>query len=273
MDTRPIGVFDSGLGGLTAVRALIKAAPFESIVYLGDTAHAPYGDKTREQLKALSRQNIRFLRRQDVKAILVACNTSNANAMDEMLLACPDLPVTGVIEPAAAQAVSATKTGRIAVLATAATVRSGAYERAVMGRMPTAQVTAVSCPRLVPLIEAGRTDPEDPALAEAVAEYTAPVISAGADTVILGCTHYPLVRAAIQRSLGPNAVLIDSGEACVGTLMTALEERSAMGDPTAAGRRQFYCSAGKEVFTAVGSAFLGWDMAPETEETDPTLSD
>ena len=129
MDDRPIGIFDSGLGGLTAVRALTAAAPWESFVYLGDTAHAPYGDRPAEQLRALSRQNVRFLRSRGVKALLVACNTSTANAMDVMLAENPDLPVLGVIEPAAEAAVSATETGRVGLLATAATVASGAYER------------------------------------------------------------------------------------------------------------------------------------------------
>ncbi len=268
MDTRPIGLFDSGVGGLTAVRALTRAVPFESFVYLGDTANAPYGDRTPEALRDLSRQNIRFLRGRDVKAVLVACNTSTANAMDAMLAACPDIPVVGVIAPAAAAAVSATQTGRIAVLATAATVRSGAYERAIRELMPPARVTMVPCPKLVPLIEAGRTDPADPDLAAAVAEYAGPVLAAEADTVILGCTHYPLVRVAIQKALGPDVALIDSGAASVGVLITALGERDAMGDTTKPGSRRFYCSAGRDTFTSVGSAFLGWDMSGETEEVD-----
>lgn len=266
MDTRPIGIFDSGLGGLTAVRALVEAAPWESFVYLGDTANAPYGDKTVEQLAALSRQNVRFLRQRGVKALLVACNTSTANTMDVIRGENPDLPVLGVIEPAAAAAVSVTETGRIGVMATAATVRSGAYEAAVRRLLPQAAVTAAACPKLVPLVESGRTDPGDPALAAAAAEYAAPLLAAGTDTVVLGCTHYPIIRQAIRQVMGPEVALIDSGAASVGTLLKALEARNALGDKEKTGSRRFYCSAGWETFTAVGSAFLGWDMRSATEE-------
>ena len=265
MDTRPIGIFDSGLGGLTAVRALIQAAPWESFVYLGDTKNAPYGDKTPRELVELARRNIRFLRAKGVKALLVACNTSTATAMDSMRGENPDLPVIGVIEPAAAAAVSVTETGRIGVMATAATVHSGAYERAIRRLSRSAAVTAVACPKLVPLVEQGCTDPDDPALRDAVQAYAAPLLAAGTDTVVLGCTHYPIVRRAIRACLGPDTALIDSGAASVGALLKALETRDASADMTAAGSRRFYCSAGRERFVAVGSAFLGWDMDGQTE--------
>lgn len=266
MDTRPIGIFDSGLGGLTAVRALVEAAPWESFVYLGDTANAPYGDKTPEQLEALSQQNIRFLHGKGVKAFLVACNTSTANTMDVMLAERRGLPLVGVIRPAAEAAVKATSSGRVAVMATAATARSGAYERAVKELMPDARVTVQSCPKLVPLVEGGHTDPADPALTEAVEEYTAPIRAAGADTVVLGCTHYPIIRAALEDALGPDVALIDSGAVSVGALLDTLARHGALGNQETPGSRQFYCSAGKELFTAVGSAFLGWDMSDMTEE-------
>ena len=268
MDDRPIGIFDSGLGGLTAVRALAAAAPWESFVYLGDTAHAPYGDRSRQELVALSRQNVGFLRGRGVKALLVACNTSTANAMDVMLAENPDLPVMGVIEPAAEAAVSATETGRIGLLATAATVASLAYERAIRRLAPGAEVTASACPRLVPLVEAGRTDPSDPELAAAAREYAAPLLAAGTDTVILGCTHYPIIRAAIRRAVGPDVTLIDSGAASVGALLKALESRGALADKNKTGSRAFFCSAGKETFTRVGSAFLGWEMAGLTQQVE-----
>ena len=268
MDIRPIGIFDSGVGGLTAVKALAAAAPWESFVYLGDTANAPYGDRTPAEIRGFSRQNTGFLRARGVKALLVACNTSNANAMDQMLRDNPGLPVLGVIGPAAAAAASATVTGRIGVLATAATVASGAYERAVKGLMPDAQVTAVACPKLVPLVEGGRTDPADGELMAAVAEYTAPLKEAGADTVILGCTHYPIIQDAIRAALGRSVSLVDSGAASVGALLKALEERDALGDKITAGSRRFFCSAGKERFIKTGSAFLGWDMTGQTEQVE-----
>ncbi len=260
MDTRPIGIFDSGLGGLTAVGALVKAAPWESFVYLGDTANAPYGDRTPAELAALSGHNIRFLLSRNVKAILVACNTSTSNAMDAMVRQARGTPVLGVISAAAAEAASGTKTGRIAVLATAATVRSGAYERAIRALLPEAEVTAVACPRLVPLIEGGHADPSDPALLAAVEAYAAPVRQAGADTVILGCTHYPIVRAAIESALAPGTALVDSGAASVGTLLAELSARDALGDKKSAGARQFFCSARREDLARHGAAFLGWQM-------------
>lgn len=265
MDTRPIGIFDSGLGGLTAVGALVQAAPWESFVYFGDTANAPYGDKTRSELAELSGHNIRFLRSRHVKAVLVACNTSTANAMDAMTGEARGLPVVGVIRAAAQAAAPVTKTGRIAVLATAATVRSGAYERAIHALLPEAEVTAVACPRLVPLIEGGHTDPADPALRSAAEEYAAPVRANRADTVILGCTHYPIVRGAIEAALEPGTALVDSGAASVGTLLAALEARDALGDRKSAGTRQFFCSARREAFARHGTAFLGWPVENVTE--------
>ena len=265
MDTRPIGIFDSGVGGLTAVKALMAAAPWESFVYLGDTANAPYGDRTPAEIRGFSRQNTGFLRARGVKALLVACNTSNANAMDQMLADNPDMPVLGVIEPAAEAAAAATRTGRVGVLATHATVASGAYERAVRTLLSEAAVTAAACPKLVPLVESGRTDPADSELMAAVEEYTAPLMAAGADTVILGCTHYPIIEAAIRAALGPDIALVDSGAASVGALLQALEERDALGDKKMSGGRRFFCSAGLERFVQTGSAFLGWDIGSRTE--------
>ena len=265
MDTRPIGIFDSGLGGLTAVRALVQAAPWESFVYLGDTKNAPYGDRSAAQIVALSRQNTGFLRGCGVKALLVACNTSTANAMDSMKQANHDLPVIGVIAPAASAAVSVTETGRIGVMATAATVASGAYERAVRRLDPAASVTAVACPKLVPLVESGRTSPEDAALRAAAKEYAAPLLAAGTDTVVLGCTHYPIIRRAIRAALGPDVALIDSGAASVGVLLKVLEARDALGDKAGIGSRRFCCTANLETFAAAGSAFLGWDMRSATD--------
>ena len=267
MDTRPIGIFDSGLGGLTAVRVLAQAAPWESFVYLGDTGNAPYGDRSVEDIRALSRRNARYLRSHDVKAILVACNTSTTNALPWLEADNADIPVVGALSPSVAAAVEASKTGRIGVLATAATVNSGGYQTAITARLPSAQVTAVGCPKLVPLIESGHTDPGDPAMEAAVEEYTAPLRQAGVDTVILGCTHYPLARDAIAQIMGPDTALIDAGAASVGALLEALATRDALGDMTAkAGSRKFYCSAGKDLFTTLGSAFLGWSMEGLTEE-------
>ncbi len=260
MDTRPIGIFDSGLGGLTAVRALAQAAPWESFVFFGDTKNAPYGDRDPADIRALSRRNARFLRAQGVKAILVACNTSTTNALPLLAADNADIPVVGALEPSAAEAARATRSGRVGVIATAATVRSGAYERAVAALRPDAAVTALACPRLVPLIESGRAAPDDPALADALDEYLPVLQAAGVDTVVLGCTHYPLIRDAIQARMGPEVALVDAGAACAEALLAALEARDALGDKNAAGTRRFYCSARPDTFARLGSAFLGWPI-------------
>ena len=260
MDTRPIGIFDSGLGGLTAVRALVQAAPWESFVFFGDTKNAPYGDRSAEDIRALSRRNVRFLRTLDVKAVLAACNTSTANALPLLEADCADIPVVGALEPSAAQAADVSRSGRIGVIATAATVRSGAYERAILARRPDARVTAVACPRLVPLIESGRVSAEDEELTDALEEYLSPLVDAGTDAVILGCTHYPLVRDAIRRLMGPDAALVDAGAASAMALLAALEERDALSDRERVGTRRFFCSARRDAFAAHGSAFLGWPM-------------
>ena len=260
MDTRPIGIFDSGLGGLTAVRALAQTAPWESFIFFGDTKNAPYGDRTADDICALSRRNARFLRACGVKAVLVACNTSTTNALPLLVRDSGPLPVVGALEPSAAEAARLTRTGRIGVIATAATVRSGAYGRAIAALRPDAAVTALACPRLVPLIESGHVAPDDGALLSALDEYLPPFRAAAVDTLVLGCTHYPLVRAAIQRYMGPNVALVDAGAACVGALLRTLEAQDALGDKKTAGTRQFYCSARPEAFARLGSAFLGWPM-------------
>lgn len=265
MDNRPIGLFDSGVGGLSAVRVLRREAPSESFAYFGDTARVPYGDRTPEDIKNLSRQDARFLRSRNVKAIVIACNTITANAMEELTADNRDMPVIGVIEPAAAEAVRVTRSGKIGLIATNATVRSGVYEHAIHALHPDAAVTAQGCPALVPLIETGHTAPTDEALMSVLREYLAPLVAAGVDTVILGCTHYPLIAEAVAAVMGEDIALVDSGAACIGAVLAALEERDALAGPEK-GREAFYCSARMEDFTSVAKAFLGTDIRPLTEE-------
>lgn len=267
MDNRPIGLFDSGVGGLSAVRVLRREAPNESFVYFGDTARVPYGDRTPEDIKTLSRQDARFLRSRDIKAIVIACNTITANAMDALTADNRDVPVIGVIEPAAAEAVRVTRSGKIGIIATNATVNSRVYERAIRALRPDAVVTAQGCPGLVPLIETGHTAPTDEVLMPILREYLAPLMAAGVDTVVLGCTHYPLIAEAVTAVMGANIALVDSGAACIGALHAALEERDALAGPEK-GREAYYCSARVEDFTAVAKAFLGTDIRPLTEEID-----
>ncbi|MCD7770467.1 MAG: glutamate racemase [Oscillospiraceae bacterium] len=268
MDNRPIGIFDSGVGGLSAVRTLLETAPNESFVYFGDTARVPYGDRTAEDIRTLSRQDARFLRTKNVKALLIACNTITANALPEIQADSGLIPVIGVIDPAARAAAAATENGRIGLIATNATVRSGVYEKAIARLLPTARVTAQGCPRLVPLIESGHTQAGDPALMEAAEEYLRPLREAAVAPVLLGCTHYPLIAGAVGQIMGPDVRLIDSGGASIGTLLETLAKQDALADTAAAGRQTYYCSARQEDFVSVAESFLSWDISAMTETVD-----
>ena len=206
----PIGVFDSGLGGLTVVRAIKKILPEESIVYLGDTAHLPYGTKSSDSIIKFSFANTKFLIEQGVKAIVVACNTSSATALKKLKESF-SIPIFGVIEPGSVEAVKSSSFGKIGVIGTTATIRSKAYQRELKKLNSKLEIHAKSCPLFVPLIEEGWVDNE---ITFKVAEiYLSELIKSGVDTLILGCTHYPLIRDTIQRVMGDGVKLIDSGEA------------------------------------------------------------
>jgi glutamate racemase len=194
----PIGVFDSGVGGLTVVRALRRALPGEDIVYLGDTARVPYGSKSPRTVEKYSLGCQRFLLDRGVKLVLIACNTASANALPALVEASP-VPVIGAVEPGAASALAATKSGHIGVIGTLGTVRSSAYAKAIRARDPNATLTALACPLLVPLAEEGWTDDEVAVLV--ARRYLAQLFSqdASIDTLVLGCTHYPLLRDVLQR--------------------------------------------------------------------------
>ena len=270
MDNRPIGIFDSGVGGLTAARRLMRDAPHESIAYFGDNLRAPYGDRSAEEIRFLSRRNARFLRACGVKALIVACNTSTANAMAQLAADNADIPIVGTVEPTAAEAVRVSKTGRIGVLATTATIRSGLYEKTIRELCPDALVESRSCPRLVPLIEMGYTSADDPALRAALAEDLAPLKAAEVDTIVLGCTHYPLIEEAVLAELGYPAATVDSGAACVSTILAALREKDALADPAADRRERYYCSGRRSDFVTVARGFLGRSIDAYTEEKDVT---
>lgn len=203
---RAIGIFDSGVGGLTVMRALMKAMPDEDIVYFGDTARVPYGSKSKETIIHFSRQIVNFLRSRDVKAIVVACNTASAYALDE-LRASFDLPIEGVILPGAEAAVSATQNGRIGVIGTYATVQSHAYDRAIHAHDPSLNLIKIACPLFVPLVEEGLTSGEITELI--VAHYLKPLKVSEIDTLVLGCTHYPLLKKVIADYMGEKVRCID----------------------------------------------------------------
>ena len=210
MDPRPIGVFDSGIGGLMAVRMLRHLLPGEPILYLGDTARMPYGDRPAGEIDRLTGELTGWLLRQNVKALIAACGTISCNA-GETLQQLP-VPCFDVVTAAAEAAAQATRNGRVGLAATSATIRSGRFTEEIERRTGQA-VTAVPCPQLAPMIEHG-AGPDDPALAAAVAEYCQPILQSGVDTVVLGCTHYPLIAELFTRILGPEVTLIDcAGEA------------------------------------------------------------
>lgn len=190
MDQRPVGVFDSGVGGLSAVRELRKLLPSENIIYFGDTSRVPYGGRSPEILLKYARQDVHFLRSFDIKAILVACGTVSTICLP-VLRGENDLPILGVVEPACRRAVQMTKNGRVGLIATAASVRSGAYEKCIAGIDPAVEVIAKACPLFVPLVENGRYRPGDAVIETVAREYLEPLGRTGIDTLILGCTHYP----------------------------------------------------------------------------------
>src|SRR5690349_3608109 len=208
---RPIGVFDSGIGGLTVVRALRELLPNESIYYLGDTARVPYGGKSAATVQRYSLEIAELLLEENCKTIVVACNTASALALPE-LQATMSIPVTGVIQPGAQAAVAATRNGHIGVIGTRATIKSKAYERAIQSLDEAVQVTVRACPLFVPLIEEGWLEGE--ITDRIVRQYLTPLLEEGVDAVVLGCTHYPLLRGAIERFLGDKVQLVDSAQNC-----------------------------------------------------------
>ena len=267
MDGRPIGVFDSGLGGLTAVRELNCLLPGEDVIYFGDTGRVPYGGRSRDTIIKYARQDVSFLRSFDLKAIVIACGTVSSTAL-EVLAAENAIPVLGVVEPAGLAAVRATRNGRVGLIGTQASIRSGAYERVIASASGEVRVFARACPLLVPLVENGRFFPGDLVAETVVAEYLTPIREAGVDTLVLGCTHYPLLRSVIARFMGPEVALIDVGACCVAALGELLGERGALAPPGRVGSCRYYVSDTAEGFSNLASIFLGRDVAGAVEKVD-----
>ncbi|MEP0842265.1 MAG: glutamate racemase [Phycisphaerae bacterium] len=254
MDNRPIGVFDSGLGGLTVVRAMQRLLPNESIVYFGDTARVPYGTKSSQTVLQFAEQDCAFLLRFDPKMIVVACNTASALALQELHGRMP-VPLLGVVEPGAAEAVRHAGGRTIAVLATESTVASGAYPRAIQALAPNNPVIQQRCPSLVPLIEEGR-GADDPILRMLLTEYLDDVRTLGPAVVVLGCTHYPLVAEVIAE-LMPGVRVVDSAEATARHVRASLADLSALSGAPGRGRLRCYVSDNPQRFREIGGRFLG----------------
>lgn len=267
MDSRPIGIFDSGLGGLTAVRELERILPGERLIYFGDTGRVPYGSRSPETILKYARQDVAFLRQFDLKAIVIACGTVSTTALDRLTAENP-LPIRGVVEPAAKAAVSATENHRIGLIGTAATIRSGAYERAMQALDRSVRVTAQACPLFVPLVENGRTEPGDVVIEQVCADYLAPVKAAGVDTLILGCTHYPLLARVIGAYMGAGVRLIDVGAACARQVADELAEKDRLAPAGGAGSSRYYVSDAVDNFAALASRFLGREVGSQVEWAD-----
>jgi glutamate racemase len=255
---RPIAVFDSGVGGLTVLQELLVELPHEDFLYLGDTARFPYGERTAAELERFALEIGELLLARRAKLLVVACNAASAAAIgalrERMLSTTLGVNVIGVIEPESRQAASVSANRRIGLLATTATVASGAYARALAAQAPDAELIAVACPDLAPIIQQGF--PFDHRVVETVRGYCAPLREAGVDTVILGCTHYPLIAPMLQRMLGPGVTLVTSGRALALSVARSLQESGLGASRRQEGDYRFLCTGDVESFATVGSRFL-----------------
>lgn len=260
MDTRPIGVFDSGVGGLTVVKQIMKVMPHENIVYFGDTARVPYGTKSKEAVTKYSKQNVRFLLSKGVKAIIVACNTASSNSLEEMRETF-DVPIFGVVVPGVEEALRSTKNKKIGVIGTPGTVRSGAYERMIREQDGEMQVFTKACPLFVPLAEEGWTDNE--VSHQAAKRYLDELVKKGIDSLVLGCTHYPLLKRCIGTTVGEAIKLVDPAKATAKRVEKYLEEHQLLNVHEGDGTKQFYLSDSTDTFEFVCQKALKFPFKPE----------
>jgi glutamate racemase len=254
MNPAPIGVFDSGLGGLSVVRHLRQILPHEDIVYFGDTARVPYGTKSRPTVIQFALETTGFLLQYEPKLIVAACNTASALALDELKKETP-VPIIGVVEPGARAAVQLAQGRPAAVIGTEATIASSAYRKAIRALAPLQPVLAQACPLLVPLVEEGR-QADDPIVRLTVETYLAPLKAQGAQVIVLGCTHYPLLRPAIAACVGPDVHIVDSGRETSLAVQRYLTEHDALSGQSAPGTMRCYVSDNPTRFQQVGSRFL-----------------
>lgn len=268
MDPRPIGVFDSGAGGLTVLHECLVTLPHEDFLYLGDGARLPYGPRPLDEIRRFAREIAGWLEAQGVKLVVAACNSATAAAL-------PDLqrhlavPVLGVLQPEAHAAVLATRNRRVGVLATSATVASGRYERLIRALDAGVEVVSVACPRLVPLIESD--DPFGEQTDAAVREYAAPLKAAGVDTVVLGCTHYPLIRPILQRVFGRSVTLVFSAEETAREVAETLARKAIGNAEGRDGSTAFHTTGDPDAFRAMGRRFLQLPIGAVTPVTIAAL--
>lgn len=254
MSWQAIGIFDSGVGGLTVLRELTKTLPQEDTIYFGDTARVPYGTKSPDTVIRYSQEIAAFLTKQDIKLLVVACNTASAVVLPTLRRSL-SIPVVGVIEPGAKRAVEVTRSGVIGVIGTSGTIRSSAYSRAIKRLNPNISVLARPCPLFVPLAEEGWTDNE---IARMTAHlYLDELRQADVDTLVLGCTHYPLLKKTIADVIGPNVTLVDSAEETARTVATILQEKKLLRPHAEQGNHHYYVTDVPAGFIRVGNRFLG----------------
>lgn len=258
MDHRPIGVFDSGLGGLTTVRELLRLLPEEDIIYFGDTARVPYGSRSPETILKFARQDMNFLCSFDLKAVVIACGTVSTTSLSALQQEY-SLPIIGVVEPTAVAAARRTRNGRIGLIATAASIHSGAYERVIARENPKATVFGKACPLFVPLVENGRFRPGDTVVETVAEEYLQSMKETGVDTLILGCTHYPLLSDVIGQIMGPEVALINAGREAACALKNLLTERNALAEG-GHGDTSYYVSDTVDGFEHMAGLFLRSDL-------------
>ncbi len=258
-----IGVFDSGIGGLTVVKSIIETMPDENIIYFGDTARVPYGTKSREQITEYALSDARFLAGFDIKAIVIACNTADSAARHVIEKEYTDIPVFGVVAPASKRAAQTTKNGKIGVIATNATVKSGAYESEILSNNPQAEVFSAACPLLVPFVEEGRFKNGDIVVETVLREYLAPLEEKGVDTLVLGCTHYPLLHGVIEEIM-PKVNIISSSVAAAQEIKSELEKRK-LRNGTPGSDRKYFVSDNPEGFEKNALMFMGEALGGSVE--------
>lgn len=266
MDNRPIGVFDSGLGGLTVVRQLIRQLPNENIVYFGDTGRVPYGTRSPETIEKYTRQDCRFLLNENVKLIIAACGTVSSVA-PQILRTLP-VPATGVVEPAADAAAAATQNGRVGVLGTAATIHSHSFRKRMEQTRSGITIFEQACPLFVPLVENGWISRTDEVTRLTAHRYLEALREQGVDTLLLGCTHFPILAPIIADIMGKDVKLIDSGQAAAAACAERLAETGSLNESKQTGKHSFYVSDRPEDFTRVADMFLGCKVDGEIHTLD-----
>lgn len=267
-NSKPIGIFDSGLGGLTVVKSVLELMPQEDIIYFGDTAHVPYGTKSGEQITEYVMNDVRFLSGFDIKAIVIACNTADSVAKTKIEEKYP-LPVFGAVQPAAMEAAKRTKNNRVGVIATNATIQSGAYERAIKRFNSEAVVISEACPLLVPLVEEGRFLKGDIVTESVMREYLEIMKKEEVDTLVLGCTHYPLLTDIVSAEM-PGVNIVSSSEAAARSLKDILGRNNMLNDAEHSGTMRIFVSDKAQDFEKHAEIFMGRKITGNVIEVDPT---